>query len=125
MHFTFPSSTNFFSSPIYNMKNSKLYMISLMKINHNNISGKKYFATKAKKTHSVFYRDSCVHAVLVIEVNIVHIEALQARFAAGSNIFRTAIDLDFVRSNFHYAKFCGYLDLLSRQLLQRLSITIN
>lgn len=70
--------------------------------------------------HGVLNRNSQIHPVLVVEIDVVHTKAIEACLAARPHVLRLPVDLEVVSFVLRDAKFSGKLDLFSRQMLQRL-----
>ena len=60
-----------------------------------------------------FNGDLCIHPVLVEEVNVVNVEALQARFAGCSDVLRISADGNLAGRRKVVREFGRQLDLLS------------
>jgi hypothetical protein len=63
-----------------------------------------------------------IDAMLVVEVDVIQTEAVQAGLAAGTHVLRPAADAPRATGIMlpPHPKLCGHLHLLSRQQLQRL-----
>lgn len=145
MYFTLPSSTNFFSSPICKEINRRMdsyahnYMIEIISnpysllYQHNLINSVlivkinvecnwESLRSTWQSPYSLFYRHSLIDSVLIVKINVFHSEPLQTFLAARPQVLRLAIDHHTcgTRSRRGNPKLCGYLDLLTRQLLQGL-----
>ena len=135
IYLTFPSFTSFLSSPTYIPKiciksnlppgshhlqwNNECREFDNFKLwTSKNFVGI-YWKSK-RITYSVFYGYFCVYPMLIIQINVLHIKTLQASLTAWANILRATVHLHVRKSYFFNAKFGGYLNFLSWQLLQGL-----
>lgn len=63
--------------------------------------------------------------MLIIQINIADTKALEATLTTGSNVFRRTVHYHIIRDHFDDSKLCGNLNLVSRQVPERLRVNQN
>lgn len=71
-----------------------------------------------KTTYSFFDRYVLIYTVVIVEINIFHLQTRQTSLTAEASIFRSTFHYDLISHMFDDSEFCSKLNLFSRQLLQ-------
>lgn len=131
IYFTFPSSTNLLSSPIYQTfqlqfitdafkglrkrrAKQEIWRVRSMTVQRkkkcrellNPSLQKENFIWKNNKIYRFLYGYWCVHSMLIIEINVLYIQALKASFTTCTDIFRGTLNCHASWSHPDNTKLC-------------------